>query len=42
MATVLNTQELEIFVFSRMTRPTVGPTHPPNARVLSWDKAVRV
>jgi hypothetical protein len=31
MATILNTQEQEIFIFSGMTRPTLGPTQPPNA-----------
>jgi len=42
MATVLNAQELEIFILSRMARPTLGPTQPPNAGILSWDKAVGV
>jgi len=41
MATMLNAQEQEI-IFSRMTKPTLGPTQPPNAGVLSWDKAVGV
>jgi len=40
MATRLNTQEQEIFIFSRMTRPTLGPTQPHNAGILSWESAV--
>jgi hypothetical protein len=42
MATILNTKEQEIFVFFRMTRPTLGPTQLPNAGVISWDKAAGV
>jgi len=42
MATILNTKEQEIFIFFRMTRPTLGPTQLPNAGVISWDKVAVV